>query len=270
LSTDVFYFSGTGNSLFAANIIADNLAAKLISIPHVLSHNIESQAESVVAVFPEYHGFSGGIPAVVGRFFPLLQNIGEKQIYVIATYAVSAGSLINNISQMIEKLGGELSGGFIVRMPHSSASAPGMASKSINEQRILLENCRKKMNQIADYIRYDKKGTMESAGFPPIVVKIFKLLLGNYESKQHIKGDNHFIISTECNGCAVCEKLCPVNNIKMVDSKPLWQGKCEECFACLQWCPEKAIQLGNAQITNRYRNPDITLKQMLNWDADWT
>src|SRR5208337_971623 len=216
---------------------------------------------------PEYHGFSGGIPKIVERFVKRLADIEKKPIYAVSTFATSAGSLMKNVSDLIANSGGRLSGGFLSRMPHSSAWAPSMASKSDVEMAVLFEDCKKKMANVADYIRSGKKGTQESIGFPPIVIKAFRLLLGKYESKKHIEGENHFWTNKDCNGCGICEKLCPVKNIKMNDRKPLWMGKCQECFGCLQWCPEEAIELQNAPITNRYRNPQISITEMANWNA---
>jgi len=34
-------------------------------------------------------------------------------------------------------------------------------------------------------------------------------------------------------------RVCPVNNIEMVDKKPVWQNRCESCLACINWCPKE-------------------------------
>jgi Pyruvate/2-oxoacid:ferredoxin oxidoreductase delta subunit len=45
--------------------------------------------------------------------------------------------------------------------------------------------------------------------------------------------------------------------------KPIWQHTCEQCFACLQWCPEEAIQYGkNTKKKRRYHHPEIRLRDM--------
>jgi MinD superfamily P-loop ATPase len=49
----------------------------------------------------------------------------------------------------------------------------------------------------------------------------------------------------------------------MVDGRPTWHHRCEQCFACLQWCPEEAIQFGTETAgKDRYHHPDVTLADM--------
>ncbi|PKN06196.1 MAG: 4Fe-4S ferredoxin, partial [Deltaproteobacteria bacterium HGW-Deltaproteobacteria-7] len=76
--------------------------------------------------------------------------------------------------------------------------------------------------------------------------------------------DKSFLADEKCNSCGICEKICPARNIRIVSGKPVWQHRCEQCFACIQWCPEEAIQYGKNTITKkRYHHPDISLKDML-------
>jgi Fe-S-cluster-containing hydrogenase component 2 len=58
-------------------------------------------------------------------------------------------------------------------------------------------------------------------------------------------------------------KVCPVENIELVDKKPVWQQHCEQCFACLQWCPHNAIQFSSKTSgKQRYHHPDVKVEEM--------
>jgi MinD superfamily P-loop ATPase len=73
-----------------------------------------------------------------------------------------------------------------------------------------------------------------------------------------------FFFESACDGCGLCEKICPVENIKLIDKNPEWRRHCEHCMACIQWCPQEAIQYGvKTKKRNRYRNPYITAKDMI-------
>ena len=72
------------------------------------------------------------------------------------------------------------------------------------------------------------------------------------------KQDINFNVNGNCTSCGLCEKICPVGNIKMVSGKPDWNHHCEMCVACIQHCPTKAINYATQTINRkRYINPNI-------------
>ena len=58
-------------------------------------------------------------------------------------------------------------------------------------------------------------------------------------------------------------RVCPVNNIIITDKKPIWQHHCENCLACYNWCPVKAIRGGIAAKNYYYRRPEIKIAEMI-------
>ena len=72
----------------------------------------------------------------------------------------------------------------------------------------------------------------------------------------------NFGVSNECISCGKCEKLCPVNVIKLIDNKPTWvKKKCLVCLRCLHNCPNFAIQYGTNTIKHgQYINPYVKIK----------
>ena len=43
--------------------------------------------------------------------------------------------------------------------------------------------------------------------------------------------------------CGKCEKLCPMNNIKIVDNKVVQNNQCTMCYRCINNCPKQAMTL---------------------------
>ena len=77
-------------------------------------------------------------------------------------------------------------------------------------------------------------------------------------------GQGLFTQIPDATAAVPAQKICPVNNITMNDSKPFWQHNCEQCYACIQWCPRQAIQINKKTASReRYHHPEITLKDML-------
>ncbi|MBY8992647.1 MAG: EFR1 family ferrodoxin [Candidatus Lokiarchaeota archaeon] len=57
--------------------------------------------------------------------------------------------------------------------------------------------------------------------------------------------DKSFHVDDNCTSCGVCERVCPVKNIVLIDGVPQWQHKCQHCLARINFCPEKSIQFGD-------------------------
>ena len=73
-----------------------------------------------------------------------------------------------------------------------------------------------------------------------------------------------FHADESCMGCGQCARICPVGNIAMQDGKPVFGAKCEQCMACIQWCPQAAIQYKEeTQARKRYQHPQVTLREFI-------
>lgn len=59
--------------------------------------------------------------------------------------------------------------------------------------------------------------------------------------KNFNKKDEKFSVNNKCNGYKLCRKICPVNNIEFNLNNPIWKHNCEQCTACIQYCPKEAI-----------------------------
>ncbi len=82
MSTEIYYFSGTGNSLAVARDIARKTNGKLIPIPSIMDkERIKTDADVIGIVFPVYYEPYGGVPLIVRRFVRKLEGIGSKYIF---------------------------------------------------------------------------------------------------------------------------------------------------------------------------------------------
>ena len=71
-----------------------------------------------------------------------------------------------------------------------------------------------------------------------------------------------FIVNEKCNQCGICSQLCPAKNIEIND-KVNFYNHCEGCLACTHHCPQNAIRLKNEKSSKRWRNPDVSLKEII-------
>jgi MinD superfamily P-loop ATPase len=76
--------------------------------------------------------------------------------------------------------------------------------------------------------------------------------------------DKKYWVDQNCNGCGICEQVCPVKNIVMNNGRPSWTHSCEACLACLHWCPQTAIQYGKVPAKHgRYHNPEVSIREII-------
>ena len=70
-------------------------------------------------------------------------------------------------------------------------------------------------------------------------------LVCNVFNKYATKTDD-FFVTEKCVSCGNCVSVCPLGSISLVEGKPKWEGHCTKCLACINRCPEEAIQSGKA------------------------
>lgn len=65
-------------------------------------------------------------------------------------------------------------------------------------------------------------------------------------------------VESNCTGCGLCERKCPVKAIEIKDGRPVWiKQQCTMCLGCLHRCPVFAIQYGRGRTKKhgQYINP---------------
>jgi len=177
----------------------------------------------------------------------------------VAGHAGQVAATLVQLKNLLQGKNIKLSSGFSVCMP--SNYIPWGGADPQEKQQKTFSKALDKINSIVLSVRAQEKKAPEKG---PLWQNIF--LSAIYRSSySHVpRMDKPFSADEKCTSCGICEKICPAQNISLVDGKPAWQHRCEQCFACLQWCPEEAIQYGKGTIKRkRYRHPEITLKDML-------
>lgn len=159
MTAEIYYFSGTGNSLVVARDIAEIINGKLIPIHTVIDNeSIKINADVIGIVFPTYYEPYGGVPLIVRRFVLKLEGIDSKYIFAICTYGSGAFQALKCIKKIIEFRGGKLAAGFTVNMPNN------MAGPNINntpKQQKMFRVWGENIEFISEQINGRKKGNFD-------------------------------------------------------------------------------------------------------------
>lgn len=243
----IFYFSGTGNTWYAAGALQKALGleqTKCISIENsdltdeYLTDMI-NKAEQVIIGYPIY---GSKAPEPMARFIsrlPILER--KKPVAVFCTQAFMSGDGANYLEKDLLEKGYYLTQTLELKMSNNFYIPIFIrAFKVGNQEKINKRNAKavKEINEFAGCIRNRQKSVK--------VVNWVNQFLGDFQRKEidkHITKVNEALYADEsCIKCGLCVKLCPEKNISLKDKVKFSDG-CVACMRCYQACPISAVQI---------------------------
>ena len=249
----IFYFSGTGNSLYITEKIKESQDERTFDISKEMKKEelnyVLKENEKIGFIFPVYFY---GVPNIVSDFINRLSinNSKKTYIYSIITCGGSTEGANKMFGNLIKMKGLELKGNFSILMPDNYI----LLSEVPNEekQKSIIKRADESIIKINNSIIKEEKGeTIDKGVIPNLITTIaYPLYRKGRKTKK-------FKVEEKCIGCSLCEKICPVGAIKLVEGKPMWiKEDCVHCLGCINRCPVKAIQYGRAtKKRGRYVNP---------------
>jgi ferredoxin len=262
MTTEIFYFSGSGNSLFIAKYLGERLGnSKLTSIASLNNKTeINCEAQTIGIVFPVYFI---SIPEYVSDFLKRLKVGKEAYVFVIANAGETVGNTLIHTKKILANKSITMSAAFKVYLPDNSIFFATVKSK----HELMMLECENQLKEIIKKIVNKElivpdKEPIYYAKATANVVKFYC---------EYILGFDDFIVDAKaCIGCGLCERVCPVQNIKLKEGIPKWEDHCTMCFACLHWCPKQAIELKKQKVHQdfQYTNPKIQVQEMIERNND--
>ncbi len=255
MSTEIYYFSGTGNSLYVAKELQKRIPeVELIPIVNLLDRDvIKTNGKTVGLIFP-VHALT--IPIAIKRFLKKIDPASAEYIFAIATRGGTVFRGFNKIDKLLKKKNKHINSQFILNMCHNEAprSEKNYIVPSKSDILQIETTVFKKIHQISNVIKTqssflekDANIIIKSSSNPLIGFLIEKLVVFAMNISEYIGGANYFYHDDKCNGCGICEKVCLSKKIKITEKKPIWQRNvlCYMCFACLNYCPKQSVQIKN-------------------------
>lgn len=258
--TIIFYFTGTGNSLYVAKELAENFKhVHLAAIPKAIAvekYNYEEYVR-VGFVIPLYFM---GMPKLVNEFVNKINIPKALYIFCVVTRAYTKGSVLSEIDKILLNQGKRLDYGKYISFPDSYIRWAG-ASDEVAQEKLFSES-KKQLTNIKKEIT-DNKRHIDKEG---IILKASSYTVNSFW-KSTLKSKNKtFKTSDDCIQCGVCVKVCPSQNIELDGKLIKWKEKCQDCMACVQSCPKKAIYFSRkTKGRRRYRNPNISIEELFYW-----
>ena len=260
MKSKIFCFSGTGNSLNVAIKLDEQLDNnEIIAIKEGIKLDNINDVDRIGFIFPVY---AYGMPRAVENF--IKRNEFPKDIYyfAIATCGGTPGNTMKNLDKLLREKECKLSSGFTVKENNYNLMEANLFMRFM----LLIggrqpDSFKTKKSQIMNIVKERKDNKLQSSSW---LANIIGDILHN-TALDHLRSNvNNFYVNSNCIGCGTCVNICPKDNIKIKNDKPVWFKDCESCFGCYQWCQQKAIGYkdyeGNKE---RSHNSKISLNNML-------
>lgn len=243
----ICYFSGTGNSQIVAESLGEKLNDSVFSINLALKSGKKqmlTSEKSWVFVAPVY---AWRMPKVMSDWMKATGFSGNKKAYFILTCGSSVGDASSFAKTLSDEIGLSYMGLMGLQMAENYLVMFPVPDKKKAAE--LTEKALGEVTSVAEKIRSEKP-----------FAEAKKTALGKFLSQRINTTFQKFALTDKgyhcektCIDCGKCERLCPLNNIKIVDKKPQWLGNCTQCMACIACCPVEAIQY-NKWTKKRHRH----------------
>lgn len=244
----IFYYTSTGNCLD----VAKQFDAELYSIPQMLKeNNLNFEDEKIGIVFPVY---ASTTPKVVVEFLEKF-TLKTPYIFAICTYGSSSGAALNHFIKCANDRGINVSYTNQIQMPDNYLNFFEMQGQIDKyDDRVFRKNVRKIVVDVNNSSYSIKKSNEVVGAISPAIYWGFNKFVKKTAEK--------FTIETKCNLCGTCAKVCPMKNVT-VSNKVTFGENCISCYGCTHNCPSNAIRVKGEKSKVRYRNPRITLKEII-------
>ncbi|MEI3162558.1 MAG: EFR1 family ferrodoxin [Lachnospirales bacterium] len=247
----IFYFTGTGNSLYVAKKFGENP----ISIPQVINNdNLTFNDDTIGIVCPVY---CHKPPKIVIEFMKKA-TFNTNYFYMILTY----GNRHGGVAEITQNIGKEynIKIDYIKNILMVDNYLPVF---DMNEQITIDKRVDEQINETLTDVSERKHYIPETTDADR---EVQKTLIETLKQMPNFNSGEQITVTNKCVGCGICEKVCPVGNFYIVNNKALRKKEtCEFCLACANNCPQKAITMSiiDKNPNARYRNKNITLQEII-------
>ena len=229
----IYYFTGTGNSLRATQVIAAELGETEIVSMRCNPEDVPATDSDVIGfVFPVYHWT---LTEAIQQFISKLQINPNAYIFAVSTLCRINGYAFEALDKLLRDKGARLQ--YAKRI--FSVANLCIVYPPFPSERRKIPATERVLKQTALKIKAHRTNSYTKAGF--LTRMLYPSMMPKYLAVQSSL-DMGFTISESCTSCGICSRVCPKKNIEMVNGHPAFLHNCSCCMACVVYCPTKAIQ----------------------------
>jgi ferredoxin len=232
MKTAICYFSGTGNSRHAADRLVQAFpSAELKPIVSLLAPEHPALCADTVGIVFPIHAFT--LPHIIEEFLRRAEMSNAMYVFALSMRECS--------SRVAVRMDRELD-----RLIPTIVEAARSGARKIPKDGLIL-------------------GSIARTLFP-LMTWIYRRT-NCYHLGERLYADN------SCSGCGTCAAVCLSQRITIDNGTPVWDPArpCLQCFACIHYCPEQAIQIRSSRTDckGRFHYPGIDYRSIAEQRPDF-
>jgi ferredoxin len=279
------YFSGTGNTDYVAHYLARRLAQRpallslrprsgqaleveLCTIEHQPAETL-ADFDLLTAGFPVY---AADAPEFFQDYLDQLPPGEGRGAFVFCTKGAYAGGAVRRALQRLAAQGYVPLGGGSVLMPGTDGLSmisknSWMARKALQKDYDNLKDADRLIEEMtsvlsdlldgrpAEALRLRLPTHPKASLSDQVWAALYHASENWTRARLHADG--------RCEGCGLCARICPVDNVELCDGHARFCDHCVLCLRCLHACPQEAIQIGKITVGKfRWRGPKGDFKPL--------
>jgi ferredoxin len=246
---DIYYFSGTGNTLLACREVAETLGERGVEARlHPIEHSDPSKIVPGHTLGIAFPGAAAVTYPIVYDFIRGLPPGGGVGAFALATLGGGTLNVNGHIRGMLEAKGYTPLGAKEIRMPFNTLIRK-YDDKRVKEQ---IKRGEKAAHDFAVDLAEGEAHWLRI----PLLPDFAAWALGSrrawsfYGSLTPLHRDDE-----KCTGCGLCERICPAKAMRVgarVENLP----GCQLCLRCVSYCPSEALYYAR-NLFARYRAVNV-------------
>ena len=251
----LYYFTGTGNSLYMAKELAKGLRSSQEVALQPIAKDMKLQQpledDQIGIIYPTYFLDA---PDIIYDFIDQLRLKVSNYVFLLASCGGMIGNALHYPAKRLRDKGHDNVGVFETTLPDNSIIFPTPKEK----EQGLLDGTDAYLKQVLEQLQTQETSktnlSIRHAGLGKTIRKV----------TYHYHGFTRMKTDDTCTGCGVCAKVCANQNIEMHEEKPVFHEECLMCFACIHYCPNKSVTFKRmkSSMRDRYQNPYVSVKEL--------
>ena len=234
----MYYFSGTGNSKYIAELFSQNMSAACHSIEEDINFEEIIDAEDVIGFC--YPIYMSCVPRIMREFVAKpMKALKGKKVIIFCTQLWHSGDGTRRFAALFPKNYINVIYTEHFFMPNNMNDIPLLPMANEKSLKKTLAREKRRMESVCNNI---KNGKIKKRGFS-VISRMLGFPQAVFIGAVERRAKRVVRIDKDCTKCSLCVKICPMNNFSKVDGEIKHNQNCTMCYRCNNKCPHKAISL---------------------------